>query len=458
MRSSSICLFVFFLSVFTPAAQLCCQCLTAPTATCTNTEPLVVDGETLHLNTSKWYYGPTVVFNQLSLNGGTLVVCGNLTIDKFFMDSGKVFVQPGGRLVIGNGIGAGLVIRGNSFFYNYGTLEILRNLSFENGWASPAKPNVLINATASSVFKMNNQYFVINNANSWFVNKGKAFFHGIITDPQAAVRSVCLGRGSQTAMTILINKVKNAYFAPEPYACVSVSEFSQIWDTLTSINPYVRMCLGLTHRLDSSCMPFGCKPSWGMADIFRGCLSCSSIHVLPTSFTSFHAEAKSNGNVLSWEMEHRATTAAFFIERSADGLQFRNIHSMPAGKYSNTKSYDWTDMHSFPGENYYRVKYLDTASGMTIYSAVIKLNSKQSSLVLVYPNPFTDQLFVSLAEKRTPVEMTLVNSFGTIVSRQSLVSTAGKWQVKWPSDCAAGIYMMVIKAAGKSWNLKVIKQ
>ena len=34
--------------------------------------------------------------------------------------------------------------------------------------------------------QMNNQYFVINNADSWFVNKGKAYFHGIITDPQSS--------------------------------------------------------------------------------------------------------------------------------------------------------------------------------------------------------------------------------------------------------------------------------
>ena len=59
-------------------------------------EPLVTDGgnEQRH---HQCYYGATTTHNMLTLKGGTLIVCGNLTIDKFYMDSGKIYVRLGRR-------------------------------------------------------------------------------------------------------------------------------------------------------------------------------------------------------------------------------------------------------------------------------------------------------------------------------------------------------------------------
>ena len=442
----------------TPLSHLFSQCLTAPMATCTNTEPLVTDGEVLNAGTTKWYYGPVAAYNMLTLKGGTLIVCGNLTIDKFYMDSGKIFVQPGARFVIGNGEGAGLVLRGHSYFYNYGTLEVLRNLSLENGWASPSKPNVVINAIPASVFKMNNQYFVINNANSWFVNKGKAYFHGIITDPQDSVGSVCLGKGSETVMTVLYNKVKNSYFAPEPSACVSVSEFSQLWDTLATANPYINVCLGLTHRIDSTCIPFGCKPSWGMANIFNGCVSCGSIHVLPTRFTSFYAAQHPGGNTLYWNMENPSSTGIFYIETSADGRQFKEFHSVAADKQNNTGFYTYPDAIVRTGLNYYRIKYADTASKFITYSPVAIAVQKPPSSLQVYPNPFSDRLFVSLPGNYPVATATIANAFGDEISSPQLVRSGNQWQVRIPGRVPAGIYILTILAGDHVWKRKIVKQ
>ncbi len=451
-------LFLFFFIVIL-SVTVFAQCLTAPVATCTNTEPLATDGETLNAGTSKWYYGPVATFNSYKLNGGTLTVCGNLTIDKFYMDSGKIFVQPGGRLVIGSGIGSGLALKGNSCLYNYGTLEIQRNLSLENGWATAAKPNVVINATLTAIFKMNNQYFVINNANSWFVNKGKAYFHGIITDPQSVANSVCLGKGSETVMTVLYNKVKNTYFAPEPFACVSVSEFSQLWDTLTTANPYIHLCLGPTHRTDSSCRPFGCKPSWGLADIFRGCTGCSTIQVLSNNFISFTADQLPAGNMLYWQMENTNTAnGIFFIEASANGQQFQTIQSIAAGRLNTTLKYSYLAPPILSETGYYRIKYTDTISKFITYTPTVKIKFKQPVSVLIYPNPFTNQLQVSLQEKFSSVTATITNAYGEVISRQQLSPTAGKWNIKIPPHCHSGIYIVSITAGEHSWRQKVIKQ
>lgn len=72
----------FFLLLFFSVHKIFSQCLIAPSPPdCTGTEALLVDDETLNTGTTKWYYGGAVTMNSLTLNGGTLIVCGDLTID-----------------------------------------------------------------------------------------------------------------------------------------------------------------------------------------------------------------------------------------------------------------------------------------------------------------------------------------------------------------------------------------
>ena len=459
MKNLFICLGILLCLLLCCSPYTHAQCLSAPAApACNGTEPLVTDGETLNSGTTKWYYGATTTYNMLTLKGGTLIVCGNLTIDKFYMDSGKIYVRPGGRFVIGNGEGAGLVFRGNCALYNYGILEILRNLSLEGGWASASEPNLIINASSTAQFKMNNQYFVINNAHSWFVNKGKAYFHGIITDPQSSARCVCLAKGTETKMTVLYNKVKNSFYAPEPSACVSVSEFSQLWDTLSTLNPYITMCLGLTHRTDSTCRPWGCKPVWGSAVLFRGCVSCGSIQLLPTRFTSFDAEQHPDGNALYWQIENISATGRFYIELSDDGHSFNTLSSFAVSDTRNTARYAWFDAVIRTGIHYYRVVYTDTLTNSVVYSPVVRAIQKPASSFRVYPNPFRDRLYVSLTESNTSLRAALYQADGTRQTELRVSRSGNQWELGVPPNLPPGIYFLSLSAGGRTRVEKLIKQ
>ncbi|MES1220455.1 MAG: hypothetical protein ABUT20_33445, partial [Bacteroidota bacterium] len=266
---------LILLSFFTSYSQ-CLAPLPAPA--CSGTEPLALDGDIISGGTTKWYYGSALTMNSLTVDGGTLVVCGNLTVDKFYMNTGKVFIRPGGRFVIGSGIGAGLQFKGDCAIYNYGTCEIQRNLTLENN-AAAATPNIVYNALSTSVFLMSNQYFVISNAYSKFINNGRAEFWGIITDNQASAASTCLGNGSTTKMAILINKVANSYTVPNGNACVHVFQQSEFYGQLTS-SPNLLACLGSSHTSSTSCIPFGCHPNyWGAAQVITNCSGCAAVMI-----------------------------------------------------------------------------------------------------------------------------------------------------------------------------------
>lgn len=255
------------------------QCLIPPPLdSCYGTEPSLTDNETLVVGNKKWYYGAPVVYNSITLRGGTLVVCGDLTFNNFTMDSGTIVIRPGARMRIGGG--AGIMLRGNSSIYNHGIFECTSNLSLDPTWATPAKPNVVINASLTSYFKMSNQYFTINNTNSYFVNRGRAEFWGLITDYGAGMGSVCLGRYSEVRMAVLYNNRRHTYTAPEGAACVNVFQYSQFRDTLTrSMN--VNVCLSATHVSDATCIAHGCRPNaWGTPNIFQFCDMCGGLILL----------------------------------------------------------------------------------------------------------------------------------------------------------------------------------
>lgn len=271
-------LFVSMLAIFA-CLFLPAQCIVAPPAPpTTGTEPLAASGQTISVSQSKWFYGSPQTFTSLTLDGGTLVVSGDLTINTFNFNSGVIIVRPGASLTITSG--PSLIMPGNSYVYNYGKIVLQRGLVLNNT-ASATQPNVFINAGASSVFEMLFDWMVINNPYSWFVNEGKASMHGIVTDPQSAVGSVCLGDRSQVYMSTLINNAPKTYAVPSGAACVAVTDHAYICESVTA-SATLNICMGPSGGTDSGClMSHGKTKAWGPAQLFNGCTTCGAIAILP---------------------------------------------------------------------------------------------------------------------------------------------------------------------------------
>ncbi len=388
------------------------QCLTPPPLPpCSGSDPQVAANETLNQGTTKYFSGSSTSMTSLTLDGGTLVVCGDLTIDQFYMDSGTIYIHPGARFVIGSGLGAGLVLKGNSAIYNYGTCEIQRNLSLDNGWASASKPNVVVNATADAVFRMSNQYLVINNPHSWFVNNGDAEFWGTIQENTASPGAICLGNGSETNMAVLINKVDNTYTVPSGSACVRVRQFSQFFGQLTAESG-LRACLGASHSSDSGCTPFGCTPNdWGAASLLSNCSSCASFAVLATRIHSFRAERSNQANLLNWQMDNAQAGGTIRVLRSGDGRNFQAIDSLSIAS-GETTHFQTIDKSPLAGDNFYMVQYLHNAVNNAVNSNTVKINTPQQDPVKVFPVPFNDHFTVQHDNQQIPRQVMLTDMMG----------------------------------------------
>ena len=274
MRSIAILSGLAILLLFLQPAYSQCK-KAPPPEPCMGTEPSPVNNEIMTVGIKKWYYGPAATFSQLTLRGGTLVVCSDLTITKLILDSGTIVINPGAKLTAGGG-GSGMIWQGGCAVYNHGRFEITSNLTLQGPYASAARPNILMN-TSPAASSRSFDYLVINDPNSLLINNGAAQFHGVITDNLAAPGSVCLGYTSQLKQSVLINKVKDSYVAPSGTACVSVSSFSQFLDTLTN-HPSLLACISSGHTSQTGGAN---KPNaWGEATRFNACTDCASIALL----------------------------------------------------------------------------------------------------------------------------------------------------------------------------------
>lgn len=452
MMKSHLLFLLLLLCLSTPCFT---QCLTAlPPPACNGAEPALADNETLNTGTTKWYYGPTATLNSLTLQGGTLVVCSDLTIDKFYMTGGTIFIRPGARFVIGSGIGSGLTLNGNCAIYNYGTMDVQRNLSLDNG-ATASTPNIIINATSTSIFRVPFQYFVINNAYSWFVNNGLAEFGGVITDQYSSPSSVCLGSGSVMRMNILINKTSNSYVVPSGAGCVSVAQTSIFNNRLTG-NTNLYACLSASHSSYSGCG--GCPANnWGAAQVMTGCVSCNMLGVLDIKFIDLSVSAITTGNKLQWEIKDVLKTGAFSIERSADGIHYSPIGNMPVAA-GITASFNYIDKSPLTGYNYYMIKYI-RSDNTTINSKAVRVSSLPQNGFIISSMPFDRSFSISFSREIEPEKVILTDIMGRNINiKYTVESYTRSMEVEVLDDIAPGIYIVHIRSDKNTMAKTILKK
>ncbi|RYY42306.1 MAG: T9SS type A sorting domain-containing protein, partial [Chitinophagaceae bacterium] len=321
-------------------------------------------------------------------------------------ESGELIITAGSSVLITNA--TGLVLRGKCSIYNFGTFQCLGNIVMDYGLTSALNPNIIINATPASVFKMPNQYFVINNPWSKFVNMGTAEFHGIITDPAASAGSVCLGDTSTTIMRVLYNNAKNPYIVPSGNACLSVQLYSQFKDTLTK-NSNLYVCLGTSHYSDSSCIPWGCKPNaWGPARLVKNCSTCELFKwVLPLKLMNAVVRKESNYNLVQWRTNRNALLHEQRIEKSTNGIDFLPL---PQSIVETKDGFQLVDRELQEGTTWYKISIL--AENKTASDVKLLTVRRENIAALVYPNPCTDHLSIRLPNSLNNPQVTVVNDQG----------------------------------------------
>ncbi|TZF84466.1 T9SS type A sorting domain-containing protein [Pedobacter sp. BS3] len=106
--------------------------------------------------------------------------------------------------------------------------------------------------------------------------------------------------------------------------------------------------------------------------------------VLPVTLVSFTAKVQENTVKITWQTASEANNSHFIVEKSTDGIHFRNLAKADA---KGAGTYEVYDRQPVYGVNYYRLTQLDN-DGASTDCGVRPVNfSVQSTAVKIYPNP-----------------------------------------------------------------------
>ena len=107
---------------------------------------------------------------------------------------------------------------------------------------------------------------------------------------------------------------------------------------------------------------------------------------LPVSLLNFSAYRINAAVQLTWRSENEINFSGYEIERSTDGLSFNTIGQTSAEHAANINSYSFTDNSPVAGNNFYRLKQINS-DGNDIYSKIVSVNFSKKIIITITPNP-----------------------------------------------------------------------
>lgn len=193
---------------------------------------------------------------------------------------------------------------------------------------------------------------------------------------------------------------------------------------------------------------------------------------LPVCLNSFEATSKSGVVELTWTTESETENLGYILERKVnnDWEMIASYLNNPAlignGTSTSSHNYFYTDNNVIAGQTYaYRLSDVSESNQITELKIIEistdashALSPKEFALTAAYPNPFNPSLSIQYAlDQGALTEVSILDLKGKIVAKlENSFKEAGSYELIWNAEnCASGIYIIKITAAGKSDLRKV---
>ncbi len=169
---------------------------------------------------------------------------------------------------------------------------------------------------------------------------------------------------------------------------------------------------------------------------------------LPVTWAYLEGVADGDCNKLTWGTYTENNADGFWVQRSADAMNFEDIDFVSANNLVTISNYEFNDCETEDKNWYYRLKQIDF-DGRIDFSKTIFVERKER-LITIYPNPFTDVIIINSTE--VIEEIQLFNSLG---EGKRINYSSGKMEI---NDLPAGIYYLKIFTESETVVKKIIKQ
>ncbi|MDO7875678.1 FG-GAP-like repeat-containing protein [Hymenobacter sp. ASUV-10] len=172
---------------------------------------------------------------------------------------------------------------------------------------------------------------------------------------------------------------------------------------------------------------------------------------LPVELLTFTATAEGPAAHLAWATASEKNSAAFEVERSADGKQFARLGTVAAaGTSSAPRAYTYLDATRLTGPSYYRLRQLDQ-DGTARYSPVRVVNgAREGGTLRVFPNPAHRAATVAGLPAGAAVQV--LDALGRPVARAT-ADASGTARLALPAGLAPGVY--IVRSSAQARRLTV---
>jgi hypothetical protein len=183
---------------------------------------------------------------------------------------------------------------------------------------------------------------------------------------------------------------------------------------------------------------------------------------LPVVLVQFLATRNDDGSVkVSWATSQEQNSSHYDVERSSDQSAWTALGTVKAKGYSSTTTnYTFTDKSPLDGTGYYRLKMVDLDAKFTHSKTVSVTADKNSVPLVIYNNPFTDQIRLKVNVSRLQnLVLTVSDMLGRTYINQSYQAQPGDNFVNLqPNAGGSGMYILRIQGDSYDQMVKLEKQ
>ena len=194
---------------------------------------------------------------------------------------------------------------------------------------------------------------------------------------------------------------------------------------------------------------------------FRIVLKQVALGPLPVTFKTIKANEQNGKIVVNWTVENELNIQQYEIEKSVDGLTFSKVNTTTAtGANRISIDYNWLDVNSVSGNNFYRVRSIDLDGSFNCSNTVMVKMGTLAGGIRIYPNPVTDIIWAEFKNMAAGIYKTrLLNVQGQTVLVKTINHAQGTSMenIKPDYKLLSGIYQLEVTAPDKQVTLvKVI--
>jgi hypothetical protein len=184
-----------------------------------------------------------------------------------------------------------------------------------------------------------------------------------------------------------------------------------------------------------------CSYSYVLTNVAGGCI------LLPIELLSFNAIQKEDIVYLTWATATEINNDYFAVERSGDGINFKEIEKIDgAGISSNVLFYSTTDKFPLTGISYYRLKQTDYNGNFT-YSNIVSVDFDSNSDLKfdIVPNPNMENIMSSIVLSTIPdKEITIIITDLQGVNLFETKKKVDSNKIEIPNSFSKGIYFVKV--------------